>query len=221
MKRFVKNFVLPYLVQDDAHDLNHFVEVQSLAEEACKDFELEPWQRECVVTAAFLHDLDDKKLQRDGKEGKWVDYVLLTLAIPNKKVIRKIIDLVSCSKWGDRRDSDTPDWYYIVRYCDRLTAIGERGLERCLAYTKLVGNPVHTPETIRVSTLEEFKEVASAERYLEYSMGKKSASVVDHIYDKLYHINLPSWLKSPFLEKKYEREEKYLVAWVLDYWKNN
>lgn len=220
MEAFVEDFVLPYLVQDEAHNLNHFVEVKNLAEEACKDFELEPWQRECVITAAFLHDLDDKKLQKDGKEGKWVDYVLLTLDIPQKDIIQKIIDLVSCSKWGDRTDEVSPDWYYIVRYCDRLTAIGKRGLERCLAYTKLVGNPVHTNCTRRVSSLEEFKEVASRERYLEYTNGKKSESVVDHVYDKLYHISLPDWLKSSFLSGKYEEEEKYLVAWVIDYWKN-
>lgn len=218
MENFVRENILGHLNLDGAHDMTHFIEVRDLAKEAVAETLLEDWQKEAVIIAAFLHDLDDKKLQKDKKNGKWVEFVLNSLQIPNKNIILTIIDLVSCSKWGDRVDGVSPDWYYIVRYCDRLTAIGERGLVRCLEYTLSIGNKVYVDSTPVVRTIQELEEVATKERYLAYSQGKKSESMIDHIYDKLLHICLPDWFSNLFLEKKYEEEKRCIQQWVINYW---
>lgn len=233
MEDFVRENVLSHLNLDRTRNMTHFIEVRDLAKEAVKqpysyselsssiggtEILLEDWQKEAVVTAAFLHDLNYKKLQKDNKDGKWVEFVLDRLQIPNKEAILTMIDLVPYSKWGDRTDGVSPNWYYIVRYCNRLTAIGERGLVRCLEYTLTIEGQVYVENTPVVHSIEELEEVASKERYLAYSQGKKSESTIDYIYDKLLHIQLPDWFSNPYLEKKYAEEKLFLQQSVINYW---
>ncbi|XP_023330750.1 uncharacterized protein LOC111703121 [Eurytemora carolleeae] len=74
------------------------------------------------------------------------------------------------------------------RFCDRLEAIGVIGAVRCLQYNQEEGAPLHTPLTPRPKTAEEVWTHVTEERWNKYQSGGKSASMMDHYYDKLLQI---------------------------------
>lgn len=224
MEDFIVLTVLPNLKADSAHDLDHFRNVREHAQRAVTETQLEEWQKEAIIHAAFLHDLDDKKLTKGmlplGYDS-WVDFVLNRFSIPHADAIKKMIDLVSSSKWGDRRDDDSPDWYYLPRYCDRLEAIGVEGVRRVLDYSISLNRPYHNEETERVENEEQLRGVATKERYEEYTTGRRtSATALDHFYDKLLHTTLPDWMHNTYLAEQFAIRQEETREWVYQYWIN-
>ena len=222
MEEFVIKFVLPNLKQDSAHDVNHFRKVRDHALQAVEETQLEQWQKDAIVHAAFLHDLDDRKLTKGvipvGHDS-WVSFVLDRFSVPHADIIKKMIDLVSSSKWGDRRDDDSPDWYYLPRYCDRLEAIGLEGVRRVIDYSLAEGRSLHNEETERVENEEQLRRVATTERYEEYTTGRRtSATALDHFYDKLLHTILPDWVDNAYLAEQFATRQQETREWVYNYW---
>ena len=77
--------------------------------------------------------------------------------------------------------------YLWPRYSDRLEAIGIIGAIRCYQYNSEKGAPLAVESTPRPQTEEElWLNHVKDERFEEYqSSGGKSASMMDHYYDKL------------------------------------
>lgn len=225
MEDFVLTFVLPNLKADAAHSYDHFCKVRDHAREAVAATTLEEWQKEAVVAAAFLHDIDDPKIARGIVPigpATWASLVIDRCGLQNREAILRMIDLVSCSKWADRRDEESPDWYYIPRYCDRLEAIGEIGVERCVEYSTALSRPFHSTTTVRVVNDEDLKQAVTTERYEAYGRGVRTQpeTVIDHFYDKLLHIRLPEWCINPYLERMFDERQHHMKEWVFSYWRN-
>jgi len=47
------------------------------------------------------------------------------------------------------------------------------------------------------------------------SRGGKSASFIDHIYDKLLHLKAPKFINNPYILNKYESGKKDIADFVL------
>src|SRR4030042_6197061 len=107
IEQFVIENVMPNLKADKSHGIDHFREVTNHGIEGTKGFE--DWKRESILVACYLHDVDDQKLQIKKSNKSYAGFVIDSLGIGNKDIILKMIDLVSCSKWGDNREGDLPD----------------------------------------------------------------------------------------------------------------
>lgn len=213
--------VVPNLKSDKSHSIKHFRKVRDHAIMSVVHLDEDEQTKEAITVAAILHDVDDEKLviNKCTTHNSWALYVLETLAIKNKDMILKMIDLVSCSKNGDRFENGLPLYYYIPRYCDRLEAIGKNGLKRCIQYNNGSDRPMHNDNTARVYSKDELYNVATKERYDLYSRGViKSETVIDHLYDKLLHIRLPQWFHNQYLEDQFNKEQNYIEDYVIDYW---
>jgi uncharacterized protein len=211
-------------VQVSGHGLDHFIAVTNHAVNALKYENLSDEQKLQVELAALLHDVDDHKLFPDNKNHENARKILTNAMPDDEHLIQGIIqmiDLVSCSKNGDREPSEP--WMAIPRDADRLEAIGQIGIDRCLQFNKHKGVPLHTDTTPRVSNLEELSQVVTPERFEGYGRGVPSASMIDHYYDKLLHIGSSNRLRSqnPYILEEATRRNQVMIDFVLEYWRYN
>lgn len=200
------------------HGIDHMLKVAEHASNALEYETLSPQKKLQIYLAALLHDADDDKIFKS-ENYENARQILAKLFIDHdvKEDIIEMISLVSCSKNGDSVPREP--YMVIPRDCDRLEAIGEIGIERCLEYSQHIGNPLHADTTPRVYTREELWKVATAERFANY---KRSASVIDHYYDKLLHIGQPDKLKSgnKYILMEAMRRNEVMIDYVLNYWRN-
>lgn len=235
-RQIIVDEVLPKLHTDSSHSIEHFDAVTEHCRRAVTDHT--DSQKMSVILAGLLHDVDDVKLlkdhcakTRDYSEERFVldeysnaRFVLDKVGYDDTETVIKMIDLVSCSKNGDSHDESLPDWYYIPRYADRLEATGEIGIKRIITYNTGLGRPMHAEQTQRVSSVEEMSLVAVKERYDLYIQRRTDIyplTVLDHVYDKIYHIAIPEWLHNTYLEEEMAGRKEYIVEWVINYWKRN
>jgi hypothetical protein len=167
-----------------------------------------------LILAALLHDIDDHKYFKTEDYSNAKD-VLNSVALDPLRVskIVSMIALVSFSKNGNSISSNVPLSYYLPRYIDRTEAIGLQGLYRSLLYAieKQSGVPVYREDTARPASEEEMMAVSRG-RDAEYMQrGGHSISVVDHIFDKLMHIKLPSEITNRFLVELYRQKQSEMV----------
>lgn len=203
---------------DEGHRLDHSLRVASHAYLALRDFDyLNNDQRDAVILACILHDVNDHKFITR-IEDKLDLYSLLSDIVSVEVIDLTIlmIDYVSCSKNGDSRVD--PIWLLIPRYSDRLEAMGEVGLRRAITYANHIGRPFITRTTERVYNDEDLKRVASKDRYELYISGKRvSPSTMDHIYDKIIHLDIPEWFTSPTLKFMASYRRTWLKTYILNY----
>lgn len=209
--------------QVPGHGIEHMKIVANHAVEALKFETLTSDQKLYVEIAALLHDADDAKIFNNHANNDNARKLLYDAGMNESgtKLIIEMIDLVSCSKNGDREPP--VKWMAIPRDCDRLEAIGEIGIDRCKQVTDHIKIPYHLPSTLVVRTSDELWEVASMDRFRGYSEGLKSMSMIDHYYDKLLHIGKPELLKSqnPYILREAAERTQLMVQFVLNYWKNS
>lgn len=210
---------------DLAHNFKHITMVACEVREALQSEEycfLAPWQKNALVAAAYLHEVDDEKLNINiigvPKEGK----------LPNAKTILaqyskteqfqsltlEIIGLVSTRSNHNTTVDSGNKWKLLVRDADRGQTLGKVGIARCYAYTLADKKPFFTSSTPLCKTKEELWQVATPERFAEYH--GKSSSMIDHYYDKLLHIGEVS-SGDEYLRIKMERGHKKMVDFVLKF----
>lgn len=204
------------------HSIEHFNEVLKHTIKALEYEDLIIATKQCVALAAYLHDIDDPKIFHHDDNRNAIMIISKITSDDTRKVITdtviEMINLVSASK---NRSSDPPKkWMVIPRDCDRLTAIGQEGIDRMLEFAKTVNSEMILPNTLRAETPEQLWEIATPERFASYRGG--SASVIDHYYDKLLHIGKPENLKSqnPYILEEAARRRDILVDYVINYWKS-
>lgn len=160
--------------------------------------------------AALLHDIDDHKYFKTTEYSN-VKEVLNGAALDPLRVnkIVSMIALVSFSKNGNTISSEVPLSYYLPRYIDRTEAIGLQGLYRSLLYSieKQSGVPVYREDTPRPESKEEVMTISEGRDAVYMQRGGHSISVVDHIFDKLVHIKLPSEITNRFLVELYHQKQ--------------
>ena len=218
----------------ESHGIRHALTVYQHAVEAVKccpklasaDMSDE---RAAVLIAALLHDVDDRKYFPDQED---TCFNAKTIMVASKlspsivKIVLDMIQLVSASKHGN----SVPDWvstsdkyYYLYpRWCDRLEAVGKRGVLRCYQYNIEQGEPLYSESSPRPSTIEEVWEAATPERFELYqASGGQSNDMISHYYDKLLHVARPpkDSVRNSYLEAKAEEGVQPLLAVCLHFGK--
>ncbi|BCS83567.1 metal dependent phosphohydrolase [Cotonvirus japonicus] len=213
------------------HNIDHFFAVRDHALRALKFENLSPTKNLQVELAAVLHDIDDTKIFPDSGDyrnakmilDKVFDKIQYKDVISDinyddfKSTIIQLISLVSCSKNGD--DEPPESWMAIPRDADRLEAIGEIGIQRCLEYTMHIKLPFYTSETPRPKSRDEVISFATKERFDKYKSGHKSVSMIDHYYDKLLHIGKPECLcsKNKYILEEASKRTGIMIDFVFNY----
>ncbi len=212
---------------DIAHNFKHITIVASEVSKAMTaekyDF-LKPWQKNALLAAAYLHEVDDEKLKIElpgvPKEGKLPNAKALLEEYSQTEEFRslalEVIGLVSTRTNHNREIAPDEKWKLLVRDADRGQALGKVGIARCYAYTINDNKPLFTPETPRCQTLEELWKVATPQRFAAYK--GISVSMIDHYLDKLLHINIAS-SGDEYLKGRMEEGHGEMVDFVLEFGK--
>lgn len=196
---------------DEGHNIEHFITVRNHAFKACVNLEIDESIKEMIYTAAFLHDIDDYKFfKTQGNEN--ARNIIREFDIKGEEEICKMINLVSCSK--NLCSDYKPEYYLIVRDCDRLEAIGAIGLYRAYIYSLNTKRPIYSEEK-HPTSIEEIMERIDDQRFLNYK--GNSLSLMDHFFDKVVHIGLEKNLKSnnPYIIKVANKRFKEMCDIVL------
>jgi uncharacterized protein len=173
-----------------SHGIDHAICVMNNAEKALKYVDIDERNKKLVLIAALLHDADDKKFFPENKNLDNLVKIMQKTGhnIYDINLVKYMVDLVSCSKNGDMIPEDIKDslWMLIPRYADRLEAIGMIGIIRCYKYTKTINANLFMKDTPIPRTEEDIWKFATQKRYDLYD--GKSASMIDHFYDKLLRL---------------------------------
>jgi len=219
IKEKLKAFCIHHEI-DSSHGYEHACEVM---QNAC--MVIETWDEPLVINgdvammitvAALLHDADDAKYFPDSNDYEHARELLRGDIFSSSEIetIIQMIDLVSTSKNKDTVPEGLPLWMLIPRYSDRLEAIGVIGLERAYEYTKKKIQPMYLESTVRPQSLLEIEATATKERYEKYT--NASVSLVDHIYDKLLHLNkFP--IRNEYLDNECEKRMQPLYDFLLEF----
>ena len=212
---------LPTLDPDPAHDFDHILEVLVHGQ---KGYQTSSWhgkltsdQEEDIWLAIALHEVDDHKLT-SSEDYENARRILRKCGWHDIDTVIELIDLVSCSHNGN---TPVPElWKLIPRAAERMAAIGIRGMERAFAYGKAKKRPMRVRSTPRFTTAEEIKAGAKYERFQAYvRSGGRSASTIDHVFDKLLHLNnphLPEIDMSEYFREESIRLHKEMVDYLLN-----
>jgi len=184
--------------------------------EAC-DPRLTPEQETVLQLAALLHDVDDPKLfATPNYNNVWI--ILTEIGVGDEDVMRSVVEvisLVSCSTNGNSALPPDQQRKLIVRAADRLEAIGQIGVDRCLAFAKHKNLPLFVDGKTQFATSEsELDKIATRERFEVYAKGGKSESVLDHFYDKLCHLD-DMGVKNTYIQSEAAARMKIIRAFAI------
>jgi hypothetical protein len=182
-------------------------------------------QRLSLLLASLLHDADDRKYF--GMEASLALNNAVAIASQALKLVenevsgevvltdmKKMINLVSTSKNKNTKVAPEDEWMLLVRFSDRLEAIGWIGVVRCYQYNQEINMPLFVETTPRVTTEEELAKVAPASRFAKYD--GNSDSFVDHFYDKLIHVTRID-SENPYFVEQSKRRKKELLDFLFEF----
>ena len=192
---------------DASHNLNHFIVVFEHAINAVKTQDLSVDIKDAICLAALLHDVDDRKFFSHK------DYRNVRSIIPEHPHLELIIQMIKLVSFYENQNTkfDGEKWMLIPRLCDRLEAIGEIGIDRCLEYSRNLNIPMIT-EATPVSLNEEQLDFNIANS--EYTGA--SRSVIDHFYEKLLKITIET--DNPYLLSIFNERRNIMREYVLNFW---
>jgi uncharacterized protein len=250
-------------LDDPSHDFEHVLTVyqhtrRALDESSCSG--LSSMEQQAIQLAALLHEVDDEKLfklsdsqnplgvtshgERHDKSETYPNAYRILSSLPESpdwdrhtliELTVELISLVSCSSNGN--SVVEPRWKLIPRDADRIEALGEIGIKRCYQYGVKVGRPNFTTQTPRAKNREELWAIATAERFANYSSGKKIGkrrfnpstnlnsdpsvedsdrddSMIAHFYDRLLHVHqLQS--RNQYLQAIADQRHETLIEFIL------
>ena len=203
-----------------SHGIEHAISVMKNAEDALKYVDISDKEKKLVLIASLLHDADDKKFFPDNNNMENLVSIMKNHKHTSDDIdlVKYMVDLVSCSKNGDNIPEDIKDklWMLIPRYADRLEAIGMIGIIRCYKYTKTINAKLFTQDTPKPNTEEDIWKFATHERYDLYD--GKSASMIDHFYDKLLRLSIFP-IRNEFFDEMCQNKSKILVNFLLYFYK--
>lgn len=178
---------------DDSHGLMHALAVKSHLEHTLKEnqfFHLDQEIQNDLILAALLHDLDDHKyFPSDAHNAQ----KFIASRLPDERVQRILtwINYVSTSKNGNKVPLEAIEhpWVLWPRYCDRIEAVGQIGLQRLIDYSRRHQVKDYVETTPKAKNYDEVMTYVIPLRFENYLHNNgHSASIIDHIYDKLLHI---------------------------------
>jgi uncharacterized protein len=127
---------------DASHDINHVIAVYQNAVLIAKE-ELPDYDDDILQHACLLHDVCDHKYANALPRHELHKYINQKLCDEKAQVVIDVIDNMSFSQEvkGLRKKLNTP-YQDIVSDADKLEALGEGGLERCIVFTEEIGGDV-------------------------------------------------------------------------------
>lgn len=170
--------------------------------------------KQSILLAALLHDADDNKFFPQNKGYENARNILNQIDLPEEQIdlILRMISLVSCSK--NRNTLVEPRYLLIPRWADRLEAMGKIGIYRAYVYSQYIKNPLYLPDTPRPKTMEELLFAAHPSRFENYQ--GVSISMIDHLYDKVFHLaNIET--DNPYFQEKIKERHQELIDFLLDF----
>eukprot|EP00971_Amphidinium_carterae_P318791 6336901-Amphidinium_carterae.1 len=209
-------------VADPAHNMPHVLAVTEHVRKALVEADLSLHQQAVVLMAALLHEVDDDKLfaTEDDKHARDIMTAAFDASSLDQKSrkglledVLRSINLVSAKKNKNSTVDHSELWKLIVRDADRVEAVGEVGIARTYAYNKKAGAPLCLDSTSRAKTEEELWNIATPERFAQYS---GSASMIDHCYDKLLHVCHCS-SGNPYFQRLFDERRGDIVRFVLQF----
>eukprot|EP00756_Hemistasia_phaeocysticola_P058840 Hpha_TRINITY_DN35502_c0_g1::TRINITY_DN35502_c0_g1_i1::g.84489::m.84489/K06950/K06950; uncharacterized protein len=202
------------------HGIDHAVTVYHNATRAVVQTPLHPQHAHAVVLAALLHDADDRKLfpahGDSGRSQPNANRILEECSV-DVEVSQLTVSLIAAVSCSSNLNSSVPpgqEWRLIPRDADRVEAIGEIGIVRAYQYTRDTGGPMFQESTPRASTESDLALIATPERFAGYR--GKSASFVDHFYDKLLHIGTMA-SGSAYLQQLAQSRMQVMIEFVLEF----
>ncbi len=212
----------------ESHGIHHATDVVRIVDHALQHcpHSLEPETKIAIRLAALLHDADDRKLfpkhgalQNAQDILRQLTYAGQPLSEPTIGSIIRMIRWVSTAANGDMIPTEAVSAPHLLypRHADRIAAMGWTGVYRCWKYTLGVGDPLYTGDTARAANEEDlWTRLATPQRYAAYR--GKSASMIDHYYDKLLHICNPLLTQeNVYLRDEARRRTAPLVEVALAY----
>lgn len=229
---------------DKGHGIDHIKAVLDHVDNALAvtTDTIDPIQKLAVRVAAILHDVDDHKFFDSSIEGLNEKYLLSMFELRIERflqnpehastssdiktygqfeaLVKKMIDLVSCSSNGNSNEKGYPQWMLYPRIADRLEAIGAIGILRAIQYGEYRNRLMYDDKTERAYTIEELRNIASPERFRRYLAGTRSQTTIGHFYDKILHIGKSEdfGVNNAYFEKVAEARHKEVEDWVLNFW---
>lgn len=141
---------------DPTHGWQHALKIAVLTQQALAFEQLEEELKEDIMTAALLHEVDDKKYFPFSFKCENARAIMGQGSMRQERMTKVIemIELVSFSKNGNSIKKELPVAYYLPRYVDRAEAIGVQGLYRSLEYNRHIAKtpPIYTQDTPRPLT---------------------------------------------------------------------
>jgi len=202
----------------ESHAFIHAMAVFNHARQAIQYENITDEEAMCVMLAALLHDVDDRKYFKQSIDYSNARAIMSELPDNTTNLVVDMIKLVSFSSNGNNV-GDEPTWKLIARYCDRLESIGKMGVLRCLLYTLEVGRPLYRDDTPRFTSVEEMI-AATQERAAEYVRLKGNvgeSSFIDHFYDKLVHLSFKTG--NEYIDKVSEARMQVIYDVALEFGK--
>jgi uncharacterized protein len=203
-----------------SHGADHAIAVMNHAKRAIEysDDKLTTEQNRAVILAALLHDVDDRKLFKSSTNYQNARFMVGLHPAKFVDLVIELIRLVSCANNGD--SSHPESWKLIPRYADRIEALGLVGIQRTHTFALGMGLPIINPETPRPADLQELRTIASPERFENYQVTGASASMIDHFYDKLLHLNSPK-TTNRYLVQACRARHEIMEQFVLEFCRNS
>jgi len=173
--------------RDHSHGYRHMEKVASVA---LQIFDAEfkeryPGIRPMVEIVAWLHDVADPKYDKDGSLRTEVQEFVSEIFFHWRRIMM-VLDRISYSKEKKVVEKDLPAWLgcespdfelirNIVSDADKLEALGEAGLTRCIQYT-LVAHPEYTFKELQQHVEAHAKEkLLGLHNYIRTTEGKRLA----------------------------------------------
>ena len=130
---------------DESHDVSHAVAVYNNTIKIAETYK-NTMEMDILMYASMLHDVCDHKYPNSIKEEELMKFIVGKLGKKNAIRVMNIINNISFSKQVKdlRKKPIYPDCMYldIVSDADRLEAIGQIGIDRCITYTTASGGIV-------------------------------------------------------------------------------
>lgn len=208
---------------DSAHSFSHLEAVANdvITALQSQDYNfLTSREKQALVIAAYLHEVDDEKLKLSLPgiipEGRYpIAKALLERYSSDEEFKALALEIVSLVSTRTNHNTVVMDkWKLLVRDADRMQALGEVGIARCYDYTLTSDRPLFTTATPRCRNREELAQIATPDRFLAYR--GVSNSMIDHYYDKLLHIGEIA-SGDEYLSQCLDEKKETIVRFVLDF----
>ena len=134
---------------DDSHNHVHALQVTGNAHIIMATL-MSDYDARILSYTAMLHDVCDHKYPESIPRSELVEFIKKNLTTVDSDIIMKIIDNISFSKENKGLTETLPEPYNVylmaIADADRLEAIGEVGVRRCIEFTSSHGGKV--PEDV-------------------------------------------------------------------------